>query len=509
MTSENLMANKKNTRINFPASEKVYIPGEMNRIHVGVRRVTLSDTKITDNKGKRSFKKNNPVILYDTTGPYSDPKITIDPLKGIPRIKEEWNIRRKNQVKTNNILIAKEGKDITQMFYAKRRIITPEMEYVAIRENQQIEELGLKSHITPDFVRKEIASGRAVIPSNINHPEAEPMIIGKNFLVKVASTLTNNQGQIKPEKEIDKIIWNCKWGSDLLFENETNGNQPEVRELILRNSPIPYCCTPIFQALSEAGGIENLTWEVFRNTLIKQVEQGVDCVIIHPGFLKKHIKLTNPRLTDVTRQAGVILRDWMTLNSRENFLYSHFTDICKIVKKYDATLLLGSALHPGSIYDSNDFAQFSEFRILGELAKKAQEHFVQVILECAGHTPLNKIQENIKEQQYICPQTPSFAITPVSTDIAPGHEHIASAIGAANIAWLGVSMISDQTPYKHKEFVKEKIIAHKIAAHSADLAKGHPGSQVRDNALSKALFEGRTKDVCNLSLDPAKTAKIL
>lgn len=499
------MAGKKDIQIRFPASEKVYIPGEMNRIQVGVRRVILSDTKTTDNNRK----KNNPVILYDTTGPYSDPEITIDPSKGIPRIKEEWNIRRKNQVERNGRLIAKEGKNITQLFYAKRRVITPEMEYVAIRENQLIEELGLKSYITPDFVRKEIAAGRAVIPSNINHPEAEPMIIGRNFLVKVASMLTVEQNQPTPESVTEKIVWHCKWGSDLLIENNPDNHQTETRELILRNSPIPYCTTPLFQARSKAGQTEELGWEVFRDILIGQAEQGADCILIHAGFLKKHIKLTGTRLTEVAGKAGIILSDWMKKNNKENFLYTHFPEICEILKRYDVTLVLGSALHPGSIYDSNDLAQFSELRVLGELAKKAKEHFLQVIVENAGHTPLNKSQEGIKEQQYICQQTPSFAISPVSTDIAPGHDHIASAIGAAHIAWLGTSLIAGQTRCNDKDGIKERLIAHKIAAHSADLAKGHPGSQVRDNALSKALFEGRTKDVCNLSLDPAKTAKTL
>ncbi len=501
------MAGKKNIRISFPASEKEYIPGEKNRIQVGVRRVTLSDTISTNHDGSINVKKNNPVILYDTTGPFSDPKIEINPLIGIPRIKEEWNIRRKDQIKNNNAYVAKNGKNITQLYYAKRRIITPEMEYVAIRENQQIEELGLKSHITPDFVRKEIAAGRAVIPSNINHPEAEPMIIGKNFLVKVASKMTYGREVFIPENEVEKIIWRCKWGADLLIENENDAHLSNTRNLILRNSPIPYCTVPLFDALKQCESTDKLSWVLFRDVLINQAEQGVDCFVIHAGLLKMHLKETDVRLSGIAEPAGIFLRNWMKTNNKENFLYTHFTDICEIVKQYDITLILGSALRPASIYDANDKALYSELRVLGELAAKAKEHFIQVIIEGAGHTPLNKIKENIKEQQYICQQSPFYTSFPVSTDIAPGHEHISSAIGAAQIAWQGVSLISDQSASTDKETVKDRIIAHKIAAHSADLAKGHPGSQVRDNALSKALFDGRWKDVCNLSLDPVKAAK--
>ena len=503
------MSDKKNIRISYPASEKVYISGEMHRILVGMRRVKLANTLTTDEDGNYSRKKNNAVILYDTSGPYSDPKINLDPRIGIPRLKEEWNIRRKDQVKVNDRFISKNGKNITQMFYAKRRIITPEMEYVAIRENQQVEELGLKSHITPDFVRKEIAAGRAVIPSNINHPEAEPMIIGKSFLVKVASKMVYDKNEMIPDKEIQKIAWQCKWGSDLLIENEDDSCLYKSRELILRNSPVPYCTTPLFETIREAGGIENVTWEGFRNTLTKHAEQGVDCVIIHSGLLKKHLKLTEVRLAGIAEPAGIALKKWMEVNNKENFLYTHFIEICELLKQFDMTLVIGSALRSASIYDAKDIAQLSELYVLGELTKKAKEHFIQVIVEGSGHTPLNKVHENIKEQQYACQQTPFYTAGPVSTDISPGHRHIASAIGAAHIAWLGASLIADQTPSSDKEFIKERLIAHKIAAHSADLAKGHPGSQVRDNALSKALFDGRRKDACNLSLDPAKTAKIL
>lgn len=496
-------------RISFPASEKEYIPGDKNRIQVGVRRVSLSDTIITDDNGSKSTKSNNPVILYDTTGPYSDPQFNINPQSGIPPIKENWNVRRKDQVKINNTYIAKTGKNITQFFYAKRRIITPEMEYVAIRENQQVEELGLKSHITPDFVRKEIAAGRAVIPANINHPEAEPMIIGRNFLVKVASRINYEREIFIPENEIEKIIWRCKWGADLLIENENDAHLSNTRNLILRNSPVPYATTPLFDALGQCETPEKLTWEIFREVLINQAEQGVDCCIIHAGLLRKHLKETDIRLTGIAEPAGIILNDWMRLHEKENFLYTHFVDICEILKQYDVTLLLGSALRPGSIYDANDTAQFAELHVQGQLAKKARELFVQVIMEGAGHTPLNKIRENIKEQQYSCQQTPFFTTAPASTDIAPGQEHIASAIAAAQIAWQGVSLIADKATAMDKDSCKNRLIAHKIAAHSADLAKGHPGAQVRDNALSKARFDGRWKDVCNLSIDPFQTAKLL
>lgn len=503
------MTVKKNIRITFPASEKVYIPGEMNRIRVGMRRVNLSDTLIIDISGEKNLKKNNPVILYDTSGPYSDPEISLNPLNGIPRLKEGWNIRRKDQVRVNDKLIAKNGKNITQMFYAKRRIITPEMEYVAIRENQQIEELGLKSHITPDFVRKEIAAGRAVIPSNINHPEAEPMIIGRNFLVKVASTISYHQDKFVPEKEVEKIVWNCKWGSDLLIESEKEAHQGGTRKLVLRNSPVPYCTSPLFDAFKQAETYEKLNWELFRDTLIRQAEQGVDCFIIHPGLLSKNLKSANARLAGIAEPAGILLRDWIKTNKKENFLYTRFNEICEILKQYDVTLIIGSALRSASLYDSNDISHLSELRVIGELVQKAREHFIQVIAEGPGHTPLNKMQENFKEHQYRCLNTPFFSNCPVCTDIAPGNEHISSAIGAAHLAWMGVSLISDQTACTDKELIKDKLIAHKIAAHSADLAKGHPGSQVRDNALSKARFDGRVKDVCNLSPDPAKTAKLL
>ena len=504
------MMNKKYIPISYPSSDKVYVTGEINRIRVGMRRINLSDTVITDKSGNKVNKSNNFVVVYDTTGPYSDSDIQLNVNSGIPRVKEGWAIRRKDWTTKGNKHIAKGGKNITQMYYAKRRIITPEMEYVAIRENQQVEALGLKSYITPDFVRKEIASGQAVIPSNINHPEAEPMIIGKNFLVKVNLPI-NYESPVNHEKEIEKIIWGCKWGSDILTEYAMFKGLENVRNTVLRNSPVPLCTTPLYEALEKVGGnAESLSWKCFRETLIEQAEQGVDCVIVHAGLLKSHLNLTDIRLTDIPVTAGVAMRIWMKKHKEENFLYTHFPEICEILKQYDVTLALGTALQSGSVYDSNDTAQFSEYKVLGELAQKARMNFIQVMVEGSGHTPLNKVQANIKEQQYICKQAPFYTSGLMTTDIAHGHNHVSTAIGGAFVAWLGASMISEcNIGVVDKEDVKNRLIAHKIAAHSADIAKGHPGSQIRDNALSKAYFEKRWKDVASLSLDFNKTMRLL
>jgi len=504
------MIDKKYMPIFYPSSDKVYVAGEINRIRVGMRRINLSDTIITDKSGNKINKSNNFVVVYDTTGPYSDPEMLSKSDSGIPCIKDGWAIRRKDWATKGDKYIAKEGKNITQMYYAKRRIITPEMEYVAIRENQQVEALGLKSYITPDFVRKEIASGQAVIPSNINHPEAEPMIIGKNFLVKVNLPM-NYEFPVDHEKEIKKIVWGCKWGSDILTEYATFKGMGDVRNTILRNSPIPLCTTPLYEALERVGGdAESLSWRCFREILIEQVEQGVDCVIIHAGLLKSHLNLTNIRLADISIPAGVAMRVWMKKHNEENFLYTHFSEICDILKQYDVTLALGAALQPGSVYDSNDTAQLSEYKVLGELTQRARANFIQVMVEGSGHTPLNKVPANIKEQQYICKHAPFYTAGLMTTDIAHGHNHVSTAIGGAFIAWLGASMISEYNiGVVDKEDVKNRLIAHKIAAHSADIAKGHPGSQIRDNALSKAYFEKRWKDVASLSLDFNKTMRLL
>lgn len=530
------MANKKNTmRITYPSSEKIYVPGEINKIRVGMRKIKLLDTVTVEENGEKTVKKNNPVIVYDTSGPFSDPKINTDITDGIPRIREEWCSKRKDieqlselsseygrsRLEDNSLKAirfpkhhlpyrAKEGKNITQMYYAKRRIITPEMEYVAIRENQQIEALGLKSYITPDFVRKEIAAGRAIIPANINHPEAEPMIIGKKFLVKINTNIGNSALSSGISEEIEKAVWSCKWGGDTLMDLSTGNNIHETREWIIRNCPVPMGTVPIYQALEKVNGdVEALNWEVYRDTLIEQAEQGVDYFTIHAGLLKKHVELTATRLSGIVSRGGSIMAKWMQLHNQENFLHTHFAEICDILSRYDVAVSIGDGLRPGSIYDANDAAQFAELHAMGGLTKIAWEKFVQVIIEGPGHVPMNKIHENMKEQQYACHGAPFYTLGPLTTDIAPGYDHITSAIGAAQIAWYGTAMICYVTPKEHlglpnKEDVRNGVVAYKIAAHAADLAKGHPGAQVRDNALSKARFDFRWKDQFNLSLDPER-----
>lgn len=529
------MATKKSMRISYPNSEKIYIPGEINKIQVGMRKIKLLDTVVMDDNGEKTFKKNNPVIVYDTSGPYSDPKININLREGLPRIREEWYARRKDLMQLDDLTSefgrsrlkdksldeirfpkfhhpcrAKEGKNITQMYYAKKRIITPEMEYVAIRENQQIEGLGLKSYITPEFVRKEVAAGRAIIPANINHPEAEPMIIGKKFLVKINTNIGNSALSSGIEEEIEKAIWSCKWGGDTLMDLSTGNNIHETREWIIRNCPVPMGTVPIYQTLEKVNGrVEDLSWEIYRDTLIEQAEQGVDYFTIHAGLLQKHVELTTNRLTGIVSRGGSIMAQWMKLHKEENFLYTHFKEICEILKTYDVAVSVGDGLRPGSIYDANDAAQFAELYTLGELTKLAWDQFVQVIIEGPGHVPMNKIKENMTEQQYACQGAPFYTLGPLTTDVAPGYDHITSAIGAAQIAWHGTAMICYVTPKEHlglpnKEDVRNGVIAYKIAAHAADLAKGHPGAQVRDNALSKARFEFRWKDQFNLALDPER-----
>ena len=396
------------------------------------------------------------------------------------------------------------------MYYAKKRIITPEMEYAAIRENQQIEALGLKSYITPEFVRKEIAAGRAIIPANINHPEAEPMIIGKKFLVKINTNIGNSALSSGIDEEIEKAIWSCKWGGDTLMDLSTGDHIHETREWIIRNCPVPMGTVPIYQALEKVNGkVEDLSWEIYRDTLVEQAEQGVDYFTIHAGLLRKHVELTATRLTGIVSRGGSIMAKWMQLHDEENFLYTHFAEICEILKAYDVAVSIGDGLRPGSIYDANDAAQFAELHTMGELTKIAWEQFVQVIIEGPGHVPMNKIHENMKEQQYACHGAPFYTLGPLTTDIAPGYDHITSAIGGAQIAWHGTAMICYVTPKEHlglpnKEDVRNGVVAYKIAAHAADLAKGHPGAQVRDNALSKARFDFRWKDQFNLSLDPER-----
>ncbi|MCC8172724.1 MAG: phosphomethylpyrimidine synthase ThiC [Parabacteroides sp.] len=529
------MATKKGMRIVYPNSEKIYISGEINKIQVGMRKIKLLDTVTVDGNGEKTAKKNNPVIVYDTSGPYSDPKYTVNLREGLPRIREEWYARRKDLQQLESLtseygrarladksldgirfprlhlpVRAKEGKNITQMYYAKKRIVTPEMEYVAIRENQQIEALGLKSYITPEFVRKEVAAGRAIIPANINHPEAEPMIIGKKFLVKINTNIGNSALSSGIEEEIEKAVWSCKWGGDTLMDLSTGANIHETREWIIRNCPVPMGTVPIYQALEKVDGhVEDLSWEIYRDTLIEQAEQGVDYFTMHAGLLNKHVDLALNRLTGIVSRGGSIMSQWMKIHGEENFLYTHFNEICEILKTYDVAVSLGDGLRPGSVYDANDAAQFAELYTLGELTKLAWYQFVQVIIEGPGHVPMNKIKENMTEQQYACHGAPFYTLGPLTTDIAPGYDHITSAIGAAQIAWHGTAMICYVTPKEHlglpdKEDVRNGVVAYKIAAHAADLAKGHPGAQVRDNALSKARFEFRWKDQFNLALDPER-----
>lgn len=529
------MSNKNNMRISYPSSEKIYVEGEINKVKVGMRKIKLLDTVTLDENGEKVFKKNNPVVVYDTSGPYSDPKIPININEGLPRLREEWYSRRKDLIQLDGLTSrygrerlenpeldairfpkrhlpyrAKAGKNITQMYYAKKRIITPEMEYVAIRENQQIEAMGVKSYITPDFVRKEVAAGRAIIPANINHPEAEPMVIGKRFLVKINTNIGNSALSSGISEEIEKAVWSCKWGGDTLMDLSTGNNIHETREWIIRNCPVPVGTVPIYQTLEKVDGhVEELSWELYRDTLIEQAEQGVDYFTIHAGLLKEHAGLARNRLTGIVSRGGSIMAQWMEIHNEQNFLYTHFAEICEILREYDVAVSIGDGLRPGSIYDANDEAQFAELHTLGELTKVAWGQFVQVIIEGPGHVPMNKIHENMKEQIYACHGAPFYTLGPLTTDIAPGYDHITSAIGAAQIAWQGTAMICYVTPKEHlglpnKEDVRNGVVAYKIAAHAADLAKGHPGAQVRDNALSKARFDFRWKDQFNLSLDPER-----
>lgn len=528
------MRPKNDMKNSYPGSEKIYVPGKLYNIQVGMRKVNLTDTvKIID--GKRITRHNDPVYIYDTSGAYTDPKIEIDLEKGLPRLRESWITERNDverlseitsqygrsrtadksldPIRFKNVQLpyrAKKGKEITQMYYAKKGIITPEMEYVAIRENLQNEMLGIKSHITPEFVRDEIAAGRAIIPANINHPEAEPMIIGRNFLVKLNTNIGNSALSSGIEEEVDKALWSCRWGGDTLMDLSTGDNIHETREWIIRNCPVPMGTVPIYQALEKVNGkAEDLTWEIYKDTLIEQCEQGVDYFTIHAGVLKAHAELVGERLTGIVSRGGSIMTKWCISHNQENFLYTHFDEICEIVKQYDVALSLGDGMRPGSIHDANDRSQFLELDVLGELTQKAWAHNVQVIIEGPGHVPMQKIRENMDKQLTSCHEAPFYTLGPLTTDIAPGYDHITSAIGAAMIAWYGTAMICYVTPKEHlglpnREDVRNGVIAYKIAAHAADIAKGHPGAQVRDDALSKARFEFRWKDQFNLSLDPER-----
>lgn len=518
----------------YPSSEKVYVNGNLHPIRVGMRKINLTDTvRIID--GKRIVTHNAPVYVYDTSGAFTDPDVEVNIEKGLQRIREQWILQRGDveqipditseygQARRNDRTLdsirfknthkpyrAKEGRAITQMYYARQGIITAEMEYVAIRENMMNEQQGIASHITPEFVRSEIAAGRAIIPANINHPEAEPMIIGRNFLVKLNTNIGNSALSSGIAEEVEKAVWSCHWGGDTLMDLSTGNHIHETREWIIRNSPVPVGTVPIYQALEKVNGkVEQLTWEVYRDTLIEQCEQGVDYFTIHAGVLRAHANLVGERLTGIVSRGGSIMTKWCVIHNQESFLYTHFDEICEILSQYDVAVSLGDGMRPGSIHDANDRAQFLELDVLGELTQKAWAHNVQVIIEGPGHVPLHKIDENMQRQLSTCHEAPFYTLGPLTTDIAPGYDHITSAIGAARIAWLGTAMICYVTPKEHlglpnREDVRAGVIAYKIAAHAADIAKGHPGAQLRDDAMSKARYEFRWKDQFNLSLDPER-----
>jgi phosphomethylpyrimidine synthase len=529
----------------LPNSRKVHVTGSRPDIRVPMREITQADTPTS-----MGGEKNPPIYVYDCSGPYTDPTVKIDLRQGLAPLRQTWIEERGDteclpaqsstygrarladpaladlrlaQVRAPRR--AKAGCNVTQMHYARQGIVTPEMEFVAIRENQRLDSLSelLKSQhpgehfgasipklITPEFVRDEIARGRAIIPANINHPEAEPMIIGRNFLVKINCNIGNSPIVSSIQEEVDKMTWSIRWGGDTVMDLSTGKNIHETREWIVRNSPVPIGTVPIYQALEKVDGkAEDLTWEIFRDTLIEQAEQGVDYFTIHAGVLLRYIPMTAKRMTGIVSRGGSILAKWCLAHHKENFLYTHFEDICEIMKAYDVGFSLGDGLRPGSIYDANDEAQLGELATLGELTQIAWKHDVQVMIEGPGHVPMHMIKENMDLQLKLCHEAPFYTLGPLTTDIAPGYDHITSAIGAAMIGWYGTAMLCYVTPKEHlglpdKNDVKDGIMAYKIAAHAADLAKGHPGAQSRDNALSKARFEFRWEDQFNLGLDPDK-----
>lgn len=526
-------------KIKYSSSEKVYMEGTLfPEIRVAMRKVNLTPTVTKDKNGEKHFSENAPVYVYDTSGAYSDPNVEINLKRGLPRLREPWILKRGgveklsqqsseycrerlankslDELRFQHIALpyrALPGKSVTQMAYAKQGIITPEMEYVAIRENMNCEELGIKTHITPEFVREEVAAGRAVIPANINHPEAEPMIIGRNFLVKINTNIGNSATTSNINEEVEKAVWSCKWGGDTIMDLSTGANIHETREWIIRNSPVPVGTVPMYQAMEKVHGVaKNLTWELYRDTLIEQCEQGVDYFTIHCGIRRKNIHLANGRLTGMVSRGGSIISEWCLQNDRESFLYEHFDDICDICAQYDVAISLGDGLRPGSIYDANDAAQFAELDTMGELVERAWAKNVQAFIEGPGHVPMNKIKENMERQIEKCHNAPFYTLGPLVTDIAPGYDHITSAIGAAQIGWLGTAMLCYVTPKEHlalpnRDDVKTGVVTYKLAAHAADLAKGHPSAQIRDNALSKARYEFRWKDQFNLGLDPELAQK--
>ncbi|MCH5225241.1 MAG: phosphomethylpyrimidine synthase ThiC [Muribaculaceae bacterium] len=518
----------------YPGSKKKYVDGKLFPIRVAMREVIQHPT-IEIVKGKRVEHPNAPVTIYDTSGPYTDPDVIIDINKGLPRIREKWVEMRDDTYIQQDITseygkarradknldsirfpishkprTAKEGKRVTQLHYARKGIITPEMEYVAIRENLDNEQRGIKTYITPEFVRDEVASGRAIIASNINHPEAEPMIIGKAFAVKLNTNIGNSALSSGIEEEVAKAVWSCYWGGDTLMDLSTGDNIHETREWIIRNCPVPVGTVPIYQALEKVNGkVKDLTWDIYRDTLIEQCEQGVDYFTIHAGVLKEHAKLVQERLTGCVSRGGSIMTQWCVEHNQESFLYEHFEDICEILNKYDVAVSLGDGMRPGSTHDANDRAQFLELEVLGRLTEIAWKHDVQVIIEGPGHIPMHKIKENMDKEIEACHGAPFYTLGPLTTDIAPGYDHITSAIGAAMISWYGTAMICYVTPKEHLSLpnlndVRDGVIAYKISAHAADLSKGLPGANVRDDALSKARYEFRWKDQFNLSLDPER-----
>lgn len=539
------------TRGALTGSRKIYVDGKIHNIKVAMREIALTDTVIKMEKNSKN-EKNESVTVYDTSGPFTDNSIEIDISEGLPKLRESWIIDRKDVeelAESSSVYAhermknkeadairfpsipkpkkAKAGYNVSQMHYAKKGLITPEMEYIAIRENQRMDELynsknklwsqhkgnnfGAHSHknfITPEFVRDEVARGRAIIPANINHPESEPMIIGRNFLTKINTNIGNSAVTSSIAEEVEKAVWSFRWGGDTIMDLSTGQNIHETREWILRNSPVPVGTVPIYQALEKVNGkAEDLTWEIFRDTLIEQAEQGVDYFTIHAGVLLRYIPLTAKRITGIVSRGGSIMAKWCLAHHKENFLFTHFEDICEIMKAYDVSFSLGDGLRPGCLADANDEAQFGELETLGALTDIAWKHDVQVMIEGPGHVPMHMIKENMDKQLAVCKEAPFYTLGPLTTDIAPGYDHITSAIGAAMIGWFGTAMLCYVTPKEHlglpnKKDVKDGIIAYKIAAHAADLAKGHPGGQYRDNALSKARFEFRWEDQFNLSLDP-------
>jgi phosphomethylpyrimidine synthase len=512
----------------FPASRKVHVEGSRRDLQVPFREVQLQPTR--DFEGR--LLPNAPVRLYDTSGPYTDPATTLDVTRGLQPLRQAWILEREDveelerssslyrQLRERDAdldairfkggrhpLRARAGKNVSQMHYARKGIVTPEMEFIAIRENLGLEASGRRP-ITPTFVRDEVAAGRAIIPANINHPEAEPMIIGRAFLVKINANIGNSAVASSIEEEVEKMAWSIRWGADTVMDLSTGANIHETREWILRNSPVPIGTVPIYQALEKVNGkAEELTWEIFRDTLIEQAEQGVDYFTIHAGVRLAHVPLTAKRLTGIVSRGGSILAKWCLAHHRENFLYTHFEDICEIMKAYDVAFSLGDGLRPGSIADANDEAQFAELDTLGELTKIAWKHDVQTMIEGPGHVPMQLIQENMTRQLAVCQEAPFYTLGPLTTDIAPGYDHITSAIGAAMIGWMGTAMLCYVTPKEHlglpnAKDVKDGVIAYKIAAHAADLAKGHPSAQAWDDAMSKARFEFRWEDQFSLALDP-------